>query len=93
MVDAEAIVDMDWNAAEILGDLHTSLKNRGIVLGIYDAKGDFRKVLLNTRLTTRSGFNLYPSLAAVLQELSKEQEPPKEPPVEDEESEEQVPTV
>ena len=47
---------------------------------------------MNTRLTTRSGFNLYPSLAAVLLELSQELEPPQEPPVEDQESEEQVPT-
>jgi len=84
---------MDWNAAEVLGELHNSLKRRGVVLGLYDAKGDFRKVLMNTRLTTRSGCNLYPSLAAVLLELSKEQEPPKEPPAEDKESKEQVPTV
>jgi len=73
LINAEAIVDMDWNAAEILGELHNTLRNRGIVLGIYDAQGDFRKVLMSTRLTTRSGFNLYPSLAAVLLELSKEQ--------------------
>ncbi len=82
MINAEAIVDMDWNAAEILGELHSSLKRQGIVLGIYDAKGDFRKVLLSTRLTTRSGFNLYSSLAAVLQELGQEPEPPQEPPAE-----------
>ena len=72
LINAEAIVDMDWNAAEVLGELHNSLKRRGVVLGIYDAKGDFRKVLMGTRLTTRTGFNLYPSLAAVLLELDKE---------------------
>jgi SulP family sulfate permease len=93
LINAEAIVDMDWNAAEILGELHNTLRRRGVVLGIYDAKGDFRKVLMSTRLTTRSGFNLYPSLAAVLLELSKEPEPPQEPPVADKESAEQVPTV
>jgi SulP family sulfate permease len=71
MINAEAIVDMDWNAAEILGELHDSLKSQGIVLGVYDAKGDFQKILKNTRLTTRTGFNLYPSLAAGLVELSK----------------------
>ncbi len=88
LINAEAIVDMDWNAAEVLGELHNSLRRRGVVLGIYDAKGDFRKVLTSTRLTTRTGFNLYPSLAAVLEESSKEPEPPREPPVE---AKEQVP--
>jgi SulP family sulfate permease len=93
LINAEAIVDMDWNAAEVLGELHNSLKRRGVVLGLYEAKGDFRKVLMNTRLTSRSGFNLYPSLAAVLLELSQEQEPPKEPPAEDKDSDVQGPAA
>lgn len=93
LINAEAIVDMNWNAAEVLGELHNSLKRRGVVLGIYDAKGDFRKVLMNTRLTSRSGFNLYPSLAAVLLELSDEEEPSKEPPAEGKKSQEQSPAA
>ena len=71
MISAEAIVDMDGDAAENLGELHDSLKSQGIILGIYDAKGDFRKVLMGSRLTTRIGFNLYASLAEALVELSK----------------------
>ena len=71
MISAEAIVDMDGDAAENLGELHDSLKSQGIILGVYDAKGDFRKVLMGTRLTTRIGFNLYASLAEALVELSK----------------------
>jgi hypothetical protein len=71
MISAEAIVDMDGDAAENLGELHDSLKSQGIILGVYDAKGDFRKVLMGSRLTTRIGFNLYPSLAEALVELSK----------------------
>ena len=71
MISAEAIVDMDGDAAELLGELHDSLKSLGIILGVYDAKGDFRKVLMGSRLTTRIGFNLYASLAEALVELSK----------------------
>ena len=71
LINAEAIVDMDLNAVEILEELHNYLKRRNIVLGICDVKGHFRKVLMNTRLTSRTGFNLYPSVAAVLQELNK----------------------
>ena len=71
MISAEAIVDMDGDAAENLGELHDSLKSQGIILGVYDAKGDFRKVLMGSRLTTRIGFNLYASLAEALVELSK----------------------
>jgi sulfate permease, SulP family len=71
MLSAEAIVDMDGDAAENLGELHDSLKSQGIILGVYDAKGDFRKVLMGSRLTTRIGFNLYASLAEALVELSK----------------------
>ncbi|HEY9072558.1 MAG TPA: SulP family inorganic anion transporter, partial [Desulfobaccales bacterium] len=71
MLSAEAIVDMDGDAAENLGELHDSLKSQGIILGVYDAKGDFQKVLMGTRLTTRIGFNLYASLAEALEELSK----------------------
>jgi sulfate permease, SulP family len=73
LINAEAIVDMDMNAVEILEELHHHLKRRNITLGICEAKGHFRRELLNTRLTTRSGFNLYPKVASVVRELSKEQ--------------------
>jgi len=73
LINAEAIVDMDYTAAEMLDELYNDLKSRGIVLGICDAKGHFRKVLLKSRLTEREGFNLYPSIADVLEELTKNQ--------------------
>jgi anti-anti-sigma regulatory factor len=73
LINAEAIVEMDVNAAEMLEELYDDLKSRGIVLGISNAKGHFRKVLLNTGLPKREGFNLYPNLDAVLQELTKKE--------------------
>ena len=73
LINAEAIVDMDINAAEMLEELHQFFRKRNIVLGICQAKGHFRKVLLSTRLTNREGIILYPTLAAVFQELTKKQ--------------------
>ncbi len=72
LINAEAMVDMDWNAVEVLGELHDNLKRRGVVLGICDAHGHFKRVLQSTRLTTRAGFDLYPSVDAAVQKLSKE---------------------
>jgi SulP family sulfate permease len=72
LINAEAIVDMDMNAVEMLEELHQYLKRRNIVLGICEAKGHFRNVLLSSHLTARAGFNLYPSVAAVFQKLTKE---------------------
>ena len=43
MISAEAVVDMDGDAANP-GELHDSLRIQGIILDVYDAKGDFRKV-------------------------------------------------
>jgi len=73
LINAEAIVEMDVNAAEMLEELYDDLKNRGIVLAISNAKGHFRKVLMNTGLPDREGFNLYPTLGEVFQELTKKQ--------------------
>ncbi|MEW6657567.1 MAG: SulP family inorganic anion transporter [Thermodesulfobacteriota bacterium] len=73
LINAEAIVDMDVNAVEMLEELHSDLKSRGIILGICGVKGHFRKVLTSTHLTSRTGFNLYPDIATVFKELSKEQ--------------------
>jgi sulfate permease, SulP family len=72
LINAEAIVDIDINAGEILEELYHYLRRRNIILGICEAKGHFRRELLNTRLTTRTGFNLYPNVASVVRELSKE---------------------
>ena len=76
LINAEAIVDMDENAVEMLEQLHHYLRMRNIILGICEVKGHFRRVLLGTRLTTRAGFNLYPNVASVVGELTKG--PPKE---------------
>jgi SulP family sulfate permease len=72
LINAEAIVDMDVNAVEMLDELHGDLKSRGIVLGVCNAKGHFRKVFQSTRLHTRAGFNLYNSVGDVLNELRKD---------------------
>jgi high affinity sulfate transporter 1 len=71
LINAEAIVDMDINAVEMLEELHDHLKRRNIILGFCDVKGHFRNVLISTHLTRRTGFNLYHSVAAVVQELTK----------------------
>ncbi len=71
LINAEAIVDMDINAVEMLEELHNFLNRRNIILGICGVKGHFRDVLINTRLTRRTGFKLYHSVGAVVQELIK----------------------
>lgn len=71
LINAEAIIDMDMNAVEMLEELHAYLKQRNIILGFCDVKGHFREVLMNTHLTRRTGFNLYHSVAMVVQELNK----------------------
>ncbi len=84
LVNAEAIVDMDMNAVEILEEMHRSLRKRGIVLGFCEVKGDFRRVLANTRLAGRAGFKLFPSVATAVRQLS---EKPRKKQVERESSE------
>ena len=72
LIYAEAIVDMDMNAVEMLDELYHYLRRRNIILGICEVKGHFRQVLLSTRLTTRAAFNIYPNVAAVVRELTKD---------------------
>lgn len=74
LINAEAIVDMDINAAEMLDELYQFLRSRNIVLGICQAKGHFRKVLLSTHLADREGIILYPTIATVFEELTKKQQ-------------------
>ncbi len=84
LINAEAIVDMDINAVDMLEELYSDLKTRGIVLGICESKGHFQKVLANTGLTSREGFKFYCTLSEAMRELRKKrekelsQEPPKE---------------
>jgi SulP family sulfate permease len=91
LINAEAIVDMDVTATDMLEELHTDLKSRGIVLGIADAKGHFRRVLSSSRLTSRAGFNLYGSVEDVMSELIKERRSSQEQPKEVERSEDETP--
>ena len=69
LINAEAIVDMDMNAAEMLEELYNDLRSRGIVLGVCGARGHFRRVLDNTGLNSQEGFNLYCTLAEAMREL------------------------
>jgi SulP family sulfate permease len=72
LINAEAIVDMDWTATEMLEELYNDLKSRGIVLGLCDVKGHFRRVLMNTDLPKRAGFIIYLNVMTVLEKLTKE---------------------
>ncbi len=83
LINAEAIADMDVNASEMLDELHSDLKSRGIVLGICNAKGHFRTVFKSTRFHTRAGFNLYNSVGEVLNELKKQRSQEEEKPEEE----------
>ena len=83
LINAEAIVDMDINAAEMLEEFYNDLRIRGIVLGICEAKGHFRKVLDNTGLVSQEGFNLYCTLAEAMRELRKKRELSQEQPKEE----------
>ena len=56
LINAEAIVDMDENAAEALEELQVSLKNQGIILAVCEVKGHFRRVLMTTHLPGRVSF-------------------------------------
>ena len=71
LINCEGMVDMDVNAAETLEELQVSLKNQGIILGMSEVKGDFRKVLMTTHLPNRVGFFIYPTIATAVKELTK----------------------
>jgi sulfate permease, SulP family len=92
LINAEAIVDMDINAVEMLEELHYFLKRRNIILGICNVKGHFQKVLMHTHLTRRTGFNLYRSVATVVQGLTKGK-PEADNLEEDNNSESEIPSV
>jgi MFS superfamily sulfate permease-like transporter len=71
LINAEAIVDMDLNAAELMEDLHFSLKAQGIAMGMCEVKGRLSKILRGTRLPGRVSFTVFPSVATAVRELSK----------------------
>ncbi len=71
LINAEAIVDVDATGAEALVDLRSSLKEENIMMGLCEVKGHFREVLFNMALL--ADFTVYPSVAAALRDLGKEQ--------------------
>jgi sulfate permease, SulP family len=73
LINAEAIVDMDFDAVETLIELDSTLKRQGIFTGICEVKGHFKKLLMDTRLPRRVNFVIYPSVAEAVKELSKRQ--------------------
>jgi sulfate permease, SulP family len=83
LLNAEAIVDMDMNAAEMLAELYNDLRSRGIVLGICGAKGHFRRVLDNTGLSSQEGVNLYCTLPEAMRELRQARELSQQQPKEE----------
>ncbi len=72
LINAEAIVDMDVNAAEVLEELQFRLKDQGIRMGMCEVKGHFRKGLMATHLPARVGFTIYPSVAVAVRKLTQE---------------------
>lgn len=76
LINAEAIVDMDMTAAEVLEQLHSTLKRKNIILALCGVKGNFRKALMSLGLPRRAGFEVYPSVAATVKALTEK--PPKE---------------
>ena len=83
LINAEAIVDMDTDATEMLEELYYDIRSRGIVLGICGAKGHFRKVLDNTGLISQEGFNNYCTLAEAMRELRRARELSQQQPKEE----------
>jgi sulfate permease, SulP family len=73
LVNAEAIIEMDWQAADSLRELQDSLRNQNIELGFCEVKGHFREVLKSTRLHTRKDVHIYPSVAAAVRKLKEAQ--------------------
>jgi SulP family sulfate permease len=72
LINAEAIVDMDINAVEMLEELYNDLRSRGITLGICEAKGHFRKVLNSAGFNNREGFVHYCTMAEAMGKLRQE---------------------
>ena len=68
------MIEIDWQAVEALRKLHSSLKRQDINLGFFEVKGHSRKVLKESRLTTREGFDVYRSVRAAVRQLKGGQE-------------------
>lgn len=69
LVNAEAMIEIDSQAIDIVRELHYALKRQDINLGFCEVKGHFREVLKGSRLSTREGFNVYRSVATAVRQL------------------------
>jgi len=69
LVNAEAMIEIDWEAVEAVRKLHYSLKRQDINLGFCEVKGHSREVLKDSRIATREGFTVYRSVAAAVRQL------------------------
>ena len=78
LVNAEAMIEIDWEAVEALRKLQSSLKRKDINLGFCEVKGHSRKVLQASRLTNRDGFDVYRSVAAAVRQIKGDKEDKKE---------------
>ena len=78
LVNAEAMIEIDWQSIDALRKLHSSLKRQGINLGFFEVKGHSRKILKDSRLNTREGFDVYRSVAEAVHQLKGEKEEKKE---------------
>jgi SulP family sulfate permease len=69
LVNAEAMIEIDWQSVDALRKLHYSLKRKGIHLGFCEVKGFARRALKASRLATREGFTIYRSIASAARQL------------------------
>jgi MFS superfamily sulfate permease-like transporter len=72
LVNAEAIADMDIAGMDALEGLYESLENRNVTMGLCEVKGNFHKLLMNSKIPDREDFILFTSVATAVQELAKE---------------------
>jgi high affinity sulfate transporter 1 len=80
LVNAEAMVEIDWQAIDVLRKMHYSLKRKGINMGFCEAKGFARRALKTSRIATRTGFTLYRSVASAAHHLKGGKEEENQPP-------------
>jgi len=69
LVNAEAMVEIDWQSIDVLRKLHYSLRRKDINMGFCEAKGFARRALKASRIATRTGFTLYRSVASAVRQL------------------------
>ena len=75
LLNAEAIVEVDLTAADVLGELHDELERRGIVLALARVKQDLRTQLERIGLVTHIGQDrLFATLPVALEAFERRRE-------------------